>query len=185
VCLSLTIEVIHLPWKCECPGIFPEFPSDTLIVQKISLNFIKKLSRGRGPSQWVKFGDYTGIILIVDLQWKRVPINPLDFGEIGGAIKLVVMSVLEDSKKFYGSLKHLHPDDNPWKDENYYRNGMLIGGKPYEKVAYGYRIVLETNAIAILETVDVTKELELGIEYTFRIKDSDPKKQIVWVELGK
>lgn len=63
---------------------------------------------------FVRHEGLVGIITIVELTWdERTPPNPSDFANPKDTLELLVMSA--NSTGFHGSLKRLHPEDDPWK----------------------------------------------------------------------
>lgn len=144
-------------------------------VAKININEVitAKVTSIEEYGIWVDFNGIKGLIRDVDLEWQRKPVRTHDYAKEGFTLKLFVKSFSKDQKVFYGSLKDLHPELNPWKDRNVYMIGKPIKGKVQRKTDFGYIVILETGAMAILENQFLENEIPLNKLITFKIKEVD------------
>ncbi len=54
----------------------------------------------------------TILVLVIDMAWKPVP-NPKDHLAIGDVVNVRILSYVDDQGVYRGSIKDLHPDQNP------------------------------------------------------------------------
>jgi ribosomal protein S1 len=76
----------------------------------------------------VKFEDKEGVVLVTNLYWDCEGAQKRMLEEFKSGQQIRVKILVITPKQFSGSIKHVHPEEDPWKDPSIYSVGTLHSG---------------------------------------------------------
>ena len=114
---------------------------------------------------YLRYDGVDGFINATQITWKQGRVDPRACAKSGDRIDVRVYAVTAD--RFYGSIKELYPEDNPWKDPDLYlpasrHHGFVCGLTSFgafielDRGAVGYMPLQEAHGLTAGERVDVT-----------------------------
>lgn len=133
---------------------------------------------------WVKWKKWKGLVRDIDLQWEKIEVKTSDFSRVNEHLTVFILSFNGESGFFYGSLKHLEPEKNPWRNPDIYKRGNIMKGTVLQKCEYGYKILLETGAVAVFEKKYVTEEVEINSTMEFKIESVNKNREHIVLSIG-
>lgn len=127
---------------------------------------------------WVSWHEWSGLVRDVDLQWQRTKVDVASFAKVGDVLQVYVLRVAVELRQFAASIKHLHPENNPWRIPDIYACGAIFKGSVIQKCDYGDIILFETGATALCLTESVLpSELEIGVWLYFKVIEAIPERE--------
>lgn len=129
----------------------------------------------------VELNGYSGVVRIIDLAWDTHGLLETIYRDfkVGDNIKVKVMAI--DGNRFLGSIKDLHPDNNPWNEPSIYQIGNKFKAVVEREVDFGYFVRLETGAVALMQKKGC-KKYHPGNEVDVLVTNIDSKLQKLLVE---
>jgi ribosomal protein S1 len=108
---------------------------------------------------------------IVNISW-RGRIQTRSYTKPGDVLNVLVTG-WSSPGRMNGSIRDIHPEDDPWRDPAIYKPGTTWTGRVKSKVDFGYFVELENGAEGLLRITKAGVWLELGQRVKLRLEEVD------------
>jgi small subunit ribosomal protein S1 len=128
---------------------------------------------------WVEADGRPGLVRIPEISWSRIS-HPADVLAVGQRVRVTVVQV-GGRDGFNGSIKHVHPERDPWFDPAVFAVGTEFDAPVVRVMVYGYFLELRPEVWGLLRRERWVGTLAVGDRLRVRVESSDPRAQKVEV----
>ncbi len=119
-----------------------------------------------------------GFVPVPELSWGRVG-NPELLFKKGQALRCKVLKLPDASRpnEFVGSVRAVHPEQNPWRDPEIYKEGTVYRGRVVLQMPYGCFVEHPRGACGLLHVDDLDRSIALGDELEVVVVELEVDKE--------
>jgi ribosomal protein S1 len=126
------------------------------------------------------------LVLIPDVAWVPTVHDCREFATPGDEFDVKILRVVEEKGIFRGSIKDVHPKDDPWHDPSAFQTGSAWTGRVTKQVStsrsdggsFGFVVELSPGVSGLLRSEDAGRNLSVGdsVDVIIVEVDSSSKK---------